>query len=115
MPPRLHIAGSGADAKRDEGGTRRLCTLVLTDLVESTTLLQTRGDADAAEVFRRVHRLEHDLLTERDGLEIDRTDGHLVLFDLPLAAVAYAIALHERIAELGNALGVPLSCRADMD
>jgi len=53
-----------------------------------------------------------DLLYERDGLEIDRTDGHLVLFDLPLAGVAYAVTLHERLAELGGALGVPLSCRA---
>jgi class 3 adenylate cyclase len=89
-----------------------MCTLVLTDLVDSTGLVQALGEARAAEMFRRVDRVARDLLTERDGLEIDRTDGHLVLFDLPLAGVEYAVTFHERLAELGSEIGVPLSCRA---
>jgi class 3 adenylate cyclase/Tol biopolymer transport system component len=89
-----------------------VCTLALTDLVDSTVLVRTLGDVRAAEVFRRVDRVARDLLTERDGLEIDRTDGHLVLFDVPLTGVEYAVTLHERLAELGRELGVALSCRA---
>ena len=112
MRPRLHIARSATDDGADERGTRQLCTLVLTDLVDSTGLIEARGDARAAEVFHRVDRVARDLLTQHDGLEIDRTDGHLVMFDLPLAGVQYALTLHERLAELGSELGVPLSCRA---
>ena len=112
MPPGLHIASSPGDDGPDERGSRRVCTLVLTDLVDSTGLIQTLGDVRAAEVFRRVDRVARDLLTAHDGLEIDRTDGHLVLFDLPLDGVEYAVTLHERLAELGSELGTPLSCRA---
>jgi len=112
MRPRLHIAGSAADAGADEPGTRQLCTLVLTDLVDSTALIEARGDAGAADVFHRVDRIVRDLLTQHDGLEIDRTDGHLVMFDLPLSGVQYAVTLHERLAELARELGVPLACRA---
>src|SRR5687768_11925502 len=112
MRPRLHIADPPADAGPIDGGFRRVCTLVLTDLVDSTGLIQQQGDARAAEVFRRVDRVARDLLTEHDGLEIDRTDGHLVLFDVPLAGVEYAVTLHERLAEMGRELGVALSCRA---
>src|SRR5688572_26574339 len=36
----------------------------------------------------------------------------LVLFDVPLAGVEYAVTLHERLAEMGRELGVALSCRA---
>src|SRR5688572_20153963 len=112
MRPRLHMASSPGAAGPDENGSRRVCTLVLTDLVDSTGLIQSLGDARAAEVFRRVDQITRALLTERDGLEIDRTDGHLVLFDLPLDGVEYAVTLHERLAELGRELGVPVACRA---
>ncbi|NNM25002.1 MAG: hypothetical protein HKO59_03270, partial [Phycisphaerales bacterium] len=64
-------------------------TLLLTDLVDSTRLIETLGDARAAEVMTRQDRLARDLLSDHGGQEIDKTDGFLFLFNRPIDAVRY--------------------------
>jgi len=51
------------------------------DLANSTALIETLGDARAAELFRGHDRLARDLLREHGGQEVDKTDGFLLLFD----------------------------------
>ena len=87
-------------------------TLLLTDLVDSTKLVEKLGDARAYQIATRHDRVSRDLLPRWGGLEIDKTDGFLLLFERPLDAVGYALAYHRALAELSVELGVQLRARA---
>ncbi len=87
-------------------------TLLVTDLVDSTRMVETLGDARASEVSARHERAARDLLPRFHGLEIDKTDGFLLLFERPIDAVGYALAYHQTLAELSRELGVELAARA---
>jgi len=98
-------AGGGAA----EGA--RVATLLLSDLVGSSGLVQRRGDGPAAELFARHDRIVRDLLKEHGGREIDKSDGFLLLFDRPWQALQYALAYHRALADLSRAEEVELeSC-----
>ncbi len=89
----------------------RIATLLLSDLVGSSALVQRTGDAVSAELFRKHDRLARDLLEQHGGREIDKTDGFLLLFDRPWQAVLYALDYHRALAELSEAEGVELESR----
>ncbi len=86
-------------------------TLLLTDLVDSTSLVDRLGDAQAASIFSQQDRLARDLLKAHGGQEIDKTDGFLMLFARPVDAVLYALAYHEGLAKLSAQLGTTLQVR----
>jgi predicted ATPase/class 3 adenylate cyclase/Tfp pilus assembly protein PilF len=86
--------------------------LLLTDLVDSTRLVETLGDARAAEIFAAHDRVARDLLPPHRGREIDRTDGFLLLFEGTRQAAAYAVAYHQAVTKLGKELDIGLSGRA---
>ncbi|MFN0185686.1 MAG: tetratricopeptide repeat protein [Aquabacterium sp.] len=79
-------------------------TLLLTDLVDSTRLSETLGDAAMAELWTAHDRLARDLLPAWRGREIDKTDGLLLLFDAPADAAGYALAYHAALAGLPQAV-----------
>ncbi len=81
-------------------------TLLVSDLVGSTRLVEELGDREAAALFRRHDRLARDLLEEHAGREINKTDGFLMLFDRPWNAVSYALAYHDGLGELALAARV---------
>jgi putative peptide modification system cyclase len=87
-----------------------LRTLVLCDLVDSTALVERRGDLQAAEIFRRHDRLTRALVHQHGGREIDKTDGFLLMFDRPIVAVAFALAYQRALRDLGTD-AVPLRAR----
>ena len=87
-------------------------TLVVTDLVDSTALLDKLGDERASSVFARCDRAARSRLTDFGGQEIDKTDGFLLLFDRPIDACRYVIAFHSNLAELSEEMGLKLSARA---
>jgi WD40 repeat protein/serine/threonine protein kinase/class 3 adenylate cyclase len=89
-----------------------LRALLLTDLVGSTGLTGQLGDAAASRISERHDRLARELLAQHDGLEIDKTDGFLLLFDRPAQAVAYALAYHRALEKLSSEIDVELSARA---
>lgn len=89
-----------------------LRALLLTDLVDSTRLVEKLGDARAFELASRHDRVARDLLSAHGGLEIDKTDGFLLLFERPLDALSYALAYHRALAELSVESGVQLRARA---
>ncbi len=91
-----------------------LHTLLLTDVVDSTALVERLGDARAAQVWRAHDRVARDLLPAWRGREIDKTDGFLLLFDVAADAVAYAVAYHQGLARLSAELGVELAARAGL-
>jgi eukaryotic-like serine/threonine-protein kinase len=85
-----------------------LRTLLASDLVDSTRLLERLGDQRAAELFARHDRGARDLMEVHRAREIDRTDGFLLAFDRPISAVEYALAYHDHLARLGVEMDVPL-------
>ena len=84
--------------------------LLLTDVVDSTQLSERLGDVAMASVWAEHDRVARDLLPLHRGLEIDKTDGMLLLFERATDAVAYAVAYHRALA----ALAVPLQARAGL-
>ena len=81
-------------------------TLLLTDLVDSTALVERLGDARAAELWTDHDRRARQLLAQHDGLEIDRSDGFFLLFNRAEDAVRFASAYHRLVGELGLAARV---------
>ena len=86
-------------------------TLLMSDIVASTELVARLGDEGASLLFQRHDRLARDLLAEHGGIEIDKADGFLMLFDRPLAAVRYAVAYHEALGQLSREEEVALRSR----
>ena len=84
--------------------------LLLTDVVDSTKLSESIGDAAMAEVWAAHDRVARDLLPTWHGREIDKTDGMLLLFEVATDAVQYALAYHQALA----GLPVPLKARAGL-
>jgi len=84
--------------------------LLLTDLVDSTQLAASIGDAAAAALSAAHDRVARDLLRQCRGREIDKTDGMLMLFEQVSDAAAYALAYHVALA----ALPVPLKARVGL-
>lgn len=86
-------------------------TLLLCDLVASTSLVEHLGDAKAAEVLARHDRLARDLLVEFNGREIDKSDGFLLLFERPIAALRFALGYQAGLRSLGDSIGAALAAR----
>ena len=78
--------------------------LLITDLVGSTALADSLGDAAAAALWRDHDRLARDLLRAWRGREIDKSDGLLVMFNSVADAVGCALAYHRALATLPGAL-----------
>jgi class 3 adenylate cyclase/tetratricopeptide (TPR) repeat protein/predicted Ser/Thr protein kinase len=107
----LLISLRAPEERDEEGYLSELKTLLLSDLVESTSLVRTLGDSRAAEIFGRHDKIARDLMRDFDGREIDKTDGFLLLFDRPINAVKYALAYHRALAGLSAETEVRLESR----
>jgi len=94
-----------------DSGAAALKTLLLSDLVNSTKLVEELGDEAAARLFAAHDRIARDLLLPHHGREIDKTDGFLLLFDRPLEAVRYAMEYHRALKELSAEKAIPLAAR----
>ena len=84
--------------------------LLLTDVVDSTKLSETIGDDAMAALWTAHDRAARDLLPIWGGREIDKTDGMLLMFEQVNAAVCYALAYHQALAELP----LPIKARAGL-
>ena len=84
--------------------------LLITDVVDSTKLSQQIGDAEMGRLWTEHDRAARDLLPAWRGLEIDKTDGMLLLFEQASDATAYALAYQQAL----RALAPPLSARAGL-
>ncbi len=78
-------------------------TLLLTDLCDSTILVERIGDAAAAELFRAHDRLVLELQQRWHGRLIDRSDGLFLLFERPIDALGFALDYTARPARAGQA------------
>ena len=114
--PHLRVVGLPGGGERPEAriSPTSSYTLLLTDLVDSTAMVDALGDARAAEIWARHDRMARDLLAESGGREIDKSDGFLLLFEEAEAGVRYALAYHAGLRRLTSELGVRLSARAGL-
>ena len=86
------------------GHTSAVRALLLTDVVNSTALAQTLGDAAMAALWQAHDRAARDLLPLHRGREIDKTDGMLLMFDSASDALAYAVAYHAALSAMPHGL-----------
>lgn len=91
-----------------------LTNVLMTDLVDSTKLVETEGDVRSAKIFRRRDKAVRQLLPRFNGQEIDRADGFLLLFDRSIDAVRFSLAYHRALESLSTELGVRLLARAGL-
>jgi class 3 adenylate cyclase len=83
-------------------GARVLRTVMFTDLVGSTELVAQLGDARWRELLRRHDALLREEVARHGGRVVKSLgDGALVLFEGPSRAIACAVAMSERLRELG--------------
>ncbi len=96
--------------------TPQVRTLLLTDLVDSTQLVERLGDNAAAELFRAHDRIVLDLQQRWRGRLIDRSDGLLLLFERPIDALGFALDYVRGLRDLGRErqLKQPLQARAGL-
>ena len=93
----------------------QLRTLLLTDLCDSTGLVEKLGDGPAAALFRDHDRLVLELQQRWRGRLIDRSDGLLLLFERPLDGLGFALDYRRGLEALGNAHRTdPLLARAGL-
>ena len=98
----------------DPAGAPQLRTILLTDLCESTALVERLGDAAAAELFRAHDTLVLVLQQTWRGRLIDRSDGLLLLFERPIDGLGFALDYVRGLAELGRVRQVELRARAGL-
>ncbi|HEX7802763.1 MAG TPA: putative peptide modification system cyclase [Pseudoxanthomonas sp.] len=92
----------------------QLRTLLLTDLVDSTGLVERLGDTPASELFREHDHLVLKLQQEWRGRLIDRSDGLLLLFERPIDGLGFALDYTRGLRELGKTRGLELQARAGL-
>jgi putative peptide modification system cyclase len=91
-------------------------TLLLTDLVDSTQLVEKLGDGAAADLFRAHDRIVLDLQQRWRGRLIDRSDGLLLIFERPIDGLGFALDYVRGLRDLGRDLQLkqPLQARAGL-
>ena len=76
--------------------------LVVIDIANSTQFIEKVGDRRASQVFKVYDRIFRGLLYRHNGLEIDKTDGALLLFSTISDALNYANQYHSLIEKHTN-------------
>ncbi len=81
-----------------------LRALLQTDIVDSTRLAERLGDEAMSALWAAQDRAARDLLQRWRGIEIDKSDGFLLMFDEVADAVGYALAYRGALATLSEPL-----------
>jgi class 3 adenylate cyclase/quercetin dioxygenase-like cupin family protein len=94
-------------APPNELGKRALATVLFSDIVDSTSMLDKLGDRAWAELVREHNERVRRALDEFFGKEMATLgDGFLALFDGPARAVRAAIWMLDAVADLGIRLRI---------
>lgn len=81
---------------------RVLATIMFTDIVGSTELAATLGDAGWRTLMGRHHAVVRRELARFNGVELDTAgDGFFATFDGPARGIAAALAIRDAVTELG--------------
>jgi class 3 adenylate cyclase len=100
-----HLVGIGPDG----AGERVVATVLFTDIVDSTAMLQKLGDSAWMELLRRHNVSLRDDLNSFRGREVSTTgDGFLAVFDGATRAVRCAVAMTRSADALGLRIRVAI-------
>lgn len=78
-------------------------TILFTDVEGSSQLVRDLGDTQARAMLRRHDELVRRVLKEHDGIEVERAgDAFMLAFRFPTRAIAFALALHDRLSGDGD-------------
>lgn len=98
-----------------------LRTVVFTDLISSTEVLNRQGDHEGRRVFREIEALISEVCREHGGhLVKNLGDGALITFDSTQRAIEFALDLQDRMASkplqmrIGMAAGEPIEEEGDV-
>ena len=105
---RLRELGSALlNARQALSGSQRLgrgtvdVAILFTDLVGFSSWALNAGDEAALELLRQVGDVEHNAVSERDGMLVKRLgDGSMAVFSNPERAVQAAFETQQRLAEI---------------
>lgn len=89
----------------------QVATLLASELVSGSRLIESLGDSTSGALFQRHDRLVRDLAAEHEGREIDKADGFLILFQRPVEALRFALAYHRELDRLAQSRQVDVSAR----
>ena len=92
----------------------QLRTLLLTDLCNSTELVEKLGDARSAQLFQAHDRLVLELQHRWRARLIDRSDGLLLLFERAIDGLGFALDYVRGLHEVGREHGAELQARAGL-
>ncbi|MDQ3617473.1 MAG: putative peptide modification system cyclase [Pseudomonadota bacterium] len=92
----------------------QLRTILLTDICDSTRLVEQLGDGGAAQFFREHDRLVLRLQNEWRGRLIDRSDGLLLLFERPIDGLGFAFDYARGLGEVGQLRDLDVKTRAGL-
>ena len=102
MHPTTDDVGPAPGPGMDSGATPQVRTLLVTDLCDSTMLVERLGDSAAAELFREHDRLVLGLQQRWRGRLIDRSDGLLLLFERAVDGLGFALDYARGLREIGE-------------
>ncbi|MFS8062979.1 MAG: putative peptide modification system cyclase, partial [Luteimonas sp.] len=102
------------DVPRSAADGPQLRTILLTDLVESTALVEQLGDGPAADLFREHDRLVVELQQQWRGRLIDRSDGLLLLFERAIDGLGFALDYNRGLRAIGESRKVTLQARTGL-
>ncbi len=94
--------------------TPLLRTLLMTDLCDSTEIVERIGDTASAQLFRQHDKLVLELQQRWRGRLIDRSDGLLLLFERPIDGLGFALDYMKSLKPLGDANKIELHARAGL-
>jgi class 3 adenylate cyclase len=112
---RVERPGTGAAEPRPERAMS-FRTILFTDLVEHTVMMQRLGDEAGRAVLREHERITRDVLSQHGGAEV-KTDGDsfMAAFSSATSAVACAIDLQRAFAARNETADEPVIIRAGLN
>jgi len=102
------------DLSQTPASAPQLRTLLLTDLCDSTSLVERLGDNAAADLFQAHDRLVLELQQRWRGRLIDRSDGLLLLFERPIDGLGFALDYQQGLREIGRERQQTLAARSGL-
>ena len=103
----LDVAGNVSDFGAPTANTRRVVTMLMTDILDSTPTATRLGDAGWRQRLADHDRVVRTQLRRFRGEEIDTTgDGFFVAFDSAAAAIDAARAIRDAVRDLGLELRI---------
>ncbi|MDO5610351.1 MAG: putative peptide modification system cyclase [Pseudomonadota bacterium] len=97
-----------------EGAERVLRTLLLTDLCNSTEIVEKLGDVRSADLFRSHDEMVLGLQKRWMGRLIDRSDGLLLMFERPVDGLGFGLDYMKAVKALGQEFSIKLMARGGL-